>query len=158
MIEPKFDVGDYVFVRNPHNKGHKLDFKWIGPKKITAVVNHLVYEMRSVTTDSIKKVHCTRLMPYRKIDKNMKASPELQRMEEHAEATYEEIGIFFDISNGAEGIMIQTKCLGFPDDCSFTWQNINRPFEDAPELLKNYLESCKKRRLVNITKRQLGLD
>lgn len=60
-------------------------------------------------------------------------------MAEDSEATYEEIEQFVDIAESAKEIMVQTKWLGFPDECDFTWQKINPLFEYVPELFMNYL-------------------
>lgn len=42
IIEPKFDVGDFVLVRRTQDPGHKMSFKWYGPRLIVETHGSLV--------------------------------------------------------------------------------------------------------------------
>ena len=45
IIQPKFTVGDFVLARRAHDKGHKLNFRWMGPRRVVKVCRDLVYEV-----------------------------------------------------------------------------------------------------------------
>lgn len=43
IVTPTFSVGDFVLVRRATDRGHKLNFKWIGTCRITSVHGQLIY-------------------------------------------------------------------------------------------------------------------
>ena len=157
IIKPQFEVGDFVLVRKPNKKGHKLSFKWKGPKRITDTINSLFYEVTGLVDVKSEKVHASRLTLYRKSDGIIEPSARLMRHIEHSEAQYEEIEELLDIGEGEHGILVQVKWLGLPDDCDFTWQPIAELYEDVPDLLNTFLDYCTKENIVEEAKRSLGV-
>ena len=157
---PRFDVGYFVLMRKPDKKGHKLIFlifKWKGHKRMTGTVNSLVYEVTWLIDGKSESVHASRLTSYRKYTNNVQPSAKLKRHIEHSEAQYEKIEEILDIGEGEHGLLVQVKWLVLLDRCEFTWQPIAELYEDVPDLLKSFLYSSSKKKLVAEAKTMLGL-
>lgn len=45
LIATNFQVRDFVVVRRAHNKGHKMIFRFLGPRRVTRVLREEVYEV-----------------------------------------------------------------------------------------------------------------
>ena len=43
IVEPRFEICDFVLVRRAVDRGHKLQYKWVGPLRIEQVHSPLVY-------------------------------------------------------------------------------------------------------------------
>ncbi len=61
--EPCFTVGDLVLVRRAQDKGHKLSFSWIDPRRVTAVICELVYDVTGAIDNkrseyTLREWHC----------------------------------------------------------------------------------------------------
>lgn len=86
LVPPNFSWGDFVLVRSSQDKGHKLSFRWLGPKKITGVVSGMVYDVTSLMTNKTDRVHAARMMLYRAQVDGSTVSKELMEHVEHTEA------------------------------------------------------------------------
>lgn len=62
VVEPRFEVGDFVLVRRAFDRGHKLQYKWFGLLHIDQVHSPLFYSVaKFIGTDS-QRVHVTCLI------------------------------------------------------------------------------------------------
>jgi len=65
IVSHRFNIGDFVLIRRPQDKGHKLSCRWIGPRRITKVLGDLVYETENMVTGKHETVHAARIISYR---------------------------------------------------------------------------------------------
>lgn len=65
IITPNFNEGDCVLVRRAQNKGRKLSFRLMGPRRITAIVGEMVYDVTGFVDHKTERVHAARLMLYK---------------------------------------------------------------------------------------------
>jgi len=156
IIHPSFSIGDFVLVRKAHNKGHKLAFKWQGPKRITKVINSLVYEVTSLTNGQTEIVHATRIFIYRCDMDGIEPSKGILNHAAHTEAEYEDIKCLRQIKKHGDTIKILVEWEGLPDTCDYTWEPVENLFEDIPEMLMEYLRhennSIARRAIASLSK------
>lgn len=157
LVTPNFHVGDFVVVRRQHNKGHKIMFRWVGPRQITLVISDLVYEVTSLTENQYDIIHAARLLLYHSDVDNAEVTPDLMRQAEHLEAKYEIIENLNDMDEGESGILIQVQWMGLLDLCDWTWQPIRELHQDVPERVEQFLRNCRKRKLVKRALEHLGI-
>lgn len=143
IVEPSFNIGDFVLVRKAQNKGHKLSFRWQGPKRITKVVNNLVYEVTSLISNQAETVHVTRICMYRTDTDGVKPSKELLSHAKHTETMYEDVRFLRKVHKSGNSYKVLVEWEGLPDTCNYTWEPIGNLFEDIPEMLTKYLKDEK---------------
>lgn len=112
---PNFEVGDFFMVRRASSKGHKLQFRWIGPRRVVGVVSELVYDVDDLQGGPAQRIHAARLFPYRSSPQGMEVSEALLKQAEHLETKFEMVDSLMDIDEGTNGIFIHVKWLGLPD-------------------------------------------
>lgn len=83
-----FQIGNFVLVRRAQRKGHKLQFVWRGPRRLTAVKSDWVYEVQDLPQAKRGTVHARRLILYRAGLDGHEVDPILMRYAEHSETTY----------------------------------------------------------------------
>lgn len=145
IIQPNFSVGDFVSVRTIKNGGHKLSLKWQGPRRITAVVNALVFEVCDLESSAKENVHACRLHFYKHGKEDQEIDPALISHARHTHAHYESIASLFDIKKSNGEFHIRVEWEGLPDDIDFTWEPLVNLYEDAPEMVLEYLQGSKKK-------------
>lgn len=160
LVRPTFTVGDFVLVRRTRKKGHKMSFRWMGPRRITRIISELVYEVENLITHAVEQVHAVRLNIYGAKEEGTTVSAEFLQHAENSEAKYEMVEKLLDISKDGNGeICVQAQWLGLPDKCDWTWQPVQELFEDVPEKLTEFLQrSGKKKKVVRDAIKQLALD
>lgn len=62
IVEPNFKAGDFALVRRAVNRGHELQYKWIGPSYIKEVHSPLVYSVAKFNGTESQRVHATRFI------------------------------------------------------------------------------------------------
>ena len=72
-----FSIGDFVLVRVARKKGQKLGFHSRGPRRISNVMNDLVYEVENLSVGAKEIVHATRILLYRVEPDNSEVDPNL---------------------------------------------------------------------------------
>ena len=145
LIQPNFCVGDFVLVRKARNSGHKLAYKWQGPKRISDIVSPLVYEVTSLISDEKEKVHASRLHYYHSQLVGAEVSKDLLSYATHTEAHYEIIERILDIKIDRGVFWLKIEWEGLPDADDITWEIMLQIFEDAPETVLAFLQHCKKK-------------
>lgn len=85
-----FQVGDFVLVRRATKKGHKLEFRWTGPRHIVFVKSYLVFTVENLLTSKREAIHARRLLLYRADMDGKAIDDKLIRAAEHTEAAYED--------------------------------------------------------------------
>ncbi len=80
-----------MFYGEPRTKATKCRFNWIGPQRITEILEDLVFEVSSLLGQNSVIFHAARIMPYRAIMDNTDVSQKLLEQAEHSEAKFEMI-------------------------------------------------------------------
>lgn len=132
IIAHKFNIGDFVVVRRAQDKGHKLSYRWTGPRRITKIIGELVYETENMVNGKLETVHAARILPYRSNIDGTEVSESLMAHIEASEAKYEIVDELLSIEK-SEGIFyIHTKWLGLPDKKDWTYQKLSKLYEVLP--------------------------
>lgn len=148
VVQPNFSVGDYVLVRRKDRGNHKLAFRWIGPRVITQVENDVVYVVRDLVHGQEEQVHASRLVHYRDDLNGKPVSENLKNHAQHTETKFEVIDEIVDIGEEDDTIWFRIKWMGLPDEKDFTWQRIDILYEDAPDMLNNFLDTFTRKKKV----------
>ena len=143
IITPNFEVGDFVLVRRAQDKGHKLTFKWQGPKRITKIVSPLVYEVTSLVSNKFENVHAARIILYRNDLDGKVVSKELMSHAVHTEAHYEDIHRLRELKKNGGEFFVRVEWEGLPDEIDHTWESTKNLNEDVPEMLREFLAGLK---------------
>lgn len=144
IVQPNFQMGDFVLVRSVRDARHKLAFKWQGPRRIVSVVNSLVYDVERLDTKERERVHACRMHFYKHALVGKDVSPELLSHARHTEAHYESIESLVNIKKVDDGYFIQVHWEGLPDEDDFTWEPLKNLYEDTPDLVVAFLQGCRK--------------
>lgn len=65
IITHNFEVGHFMLSRKSQYKGHKLSFKWTGPKHIVKLFGETVYNVANITSHMKATVKVSRILLYR---------------------------------------------------------------------------------------------
>ncbi len=72
----------------------------------------------------------------------------LRDQAEHLDTKYKVVEKLLDIRQMRGEIYIQVRWLGLPGSEDFTWQKLDILNEDIPDVLKEYLNNCKKKKIA----------
>ena len=155
-----FIEGDFVLVRTKGSTGHKLQFKWRGPRRITNVVSDLVYEVENLITKKRETVHARRLQFYRSDFDGKEVSLSLTSATEHLETHYQTAHALQNIrQNSSTGrLEVAVECAGLPDSDDYTWEPVEQINEDLPGMFHDYLHTSGKRALKRQALAQFNLE
>lgn len=142
-----FGKGDFVLVRRAQRKGHKLQFVWRGPRRVTEVKSAWVCEVEDLIHRKRETVHARRLVFYRAGLEDKEVDPILLRYAEHSETTYQDAKQLCDIRKGAAGIEVLVEWEGLPDKIDLTWEPLGQVTDDLPGILQDFLHTSGKRNL-----------
>ena len=117
-----------------------MSFRWQGPKRITRVVNNLVYQVTSLISNQTETVHATRICMYRTDMDSVKPSKELLSHAEHTETMYENVKYPRRVQMSGKSYKVLVEWEGLPDTCDDTWKPIENLYEDVPEMRTKYLK------------------
>ena len=157
VVTPSFTLGDFVLVKRPQEKGHKLLFKWTGPRRVSKILHPLVYEVTGLVDGKTERVHATRMQIYMSSPEDMEASDALLRHAEHSEATYEEAEKLHELRTIGTSKFIQVEWQGLPDVSDYTWEPLLKLHEDIPDMVQQFLMSQKQTKLVKEASVQVGM-
>lgn len=144
---PNFTVGDFVLVRRAAPTGHKLSFKWIGPRRVSSVKSEPVFEVEDLLKRKMEVVHARRLLLYRADMDGKEVNPQLVQAAEHTETSYQDARALRGIRRAEELIEICVEWEGLPDVVDLTWEPLKTAQEDLPRMLGEFLKSTGDRKL-----------
>ena len=159
IAKPNFSLGEFVLVRRAKDKGHKINFRWLGPRRIVKVYSDLVYDVAKLNSGDVEKVHCARLLLYRAADENTTVSKALLDLADRSEAQYELVEKIIGIGEDHNGIFLNVQWLGLPDPIDHTWVSLASLHEDMPDTVIEFLHSHNKSKaLVNRAKQAIHIS
>lgn len=142
VLPANFTVGDFVLVRRAQKcKGHKLQFLWRGPRRITTAINKWVFEVQGLVDKKREVVHARRLLWYRADRDGFEVDPAVVEYATHSETNYEDIHELLEVKeeNGEFEVLVEWK--GLPDQVDRTYEPLSQLHEDVPDLLVEFLTS-----------------
>lgn len=158
LQQPNFNIGDLVLVRRSNKNGHKLSFKWCGPRRIIGTAGPLVFVVQKLTCDDQERVHCARLTLYSSELDGKEVPQEILDLADRSESRYEILERIVGLSENHEGIWFHLQWDGLPDKRDYTWAPAKDIYEDVPEMVLEFLRSTKNKRLVSKVTAQLGIS
>ena len=148
VLPINFHIGDYVLVRSPRAKqSHKLEFKWIGPRRITQAKSSHVFICENLNNHSTEAVHARRLLLYRSDMENQPVTPSLLSYAEFLESSIQVITTLHSIQKHGNSFSVLVEWDGLPDKCDYTWEPAKQIKEDAPGILEDFLYTTGQRGL-----------
>ena len=146
-IGATFHIGDFVLVRRPQPKGHKLQFLWRGPRRVTSVKSEWVYQVEPLDGGKAELVHARRLTLYRSDMDGCEPEPALLAAAKHSEVVVEMAKRIRDIRRKDNSFEFMIEWEGLPDSVDMTWEPLETVKEDLPGILQDYLYTANKREL-----------
>ena len=148
LTVPQLDIGDYVLMAQPERIS-KLEFKWVGPLRVTNTISEFVYECEPISTRKTRKriVHIARLRRF--ASKHLNVTEQIQRAADRDFPHYEVQKLLMHRVNKADGeLHIKVKWLGFTKhEC--TWESAESLNKYVPGHVRAYThdnskdKSCK---------------
>ena len=86
-----FSIGDFALVHVAGENGHKFGLHRRGPRRISNVMNDLVYEVENLSDGAKEIVHATRILLYRAELDNSEVDPNLIAHAEHSDTLYQDV-------------------------------------------------------------------
>ncbi len=142
-----FSPGDFVLVRRALSSGHKLQFTWRGPRRVTSAKSNWVFEVEDLLSGKRELVHAQRLRLYRSDMEGKEVAPGLLRAAEHTEATYQTARKLCGIRKNKGEVEVQVEWEGLPDTSDRTWEPLEQIMADIPGVLEEFLHTAGDRNL-----------
>ena len=159
VLPANFQIGDFVLVREAQvSKGHKLQFLWKEPRRVTRAVSKWVFEVEGLIGRKRELVHARRLILYRADRENRELSPDLVAQVSHSEANYQTVEAMLDIRKAEHGLDVLVEWQGLPGNVDRTWEPLVKLHEDIPEQIENFLLSRGKHKLKDEARERLGIS
>ena len=130
---PDFEIGDYVLVL-AKGRRHKLQLKWLGPRRVVDTVNDYVFVVEDMVTMERRVAHAARMKRY--ADRDLLMTPDLRD-----QIVYDEKGLCVESLVGwrttASGLQLRVRWLGF-EPADATWEPLELLYLDIPEMIQNF--------------------
>ena len=153
-----FQIGDFVLVRCPSKRGHKLRFHWRGPRRVVQTKSAWVYQVEDLTRGKREAVHVRRMILYRADMDGIEVDSALFKAAKHSEEVVENARALRDIREENGSIAIQIEWDGLPDDVDLTCEPLESVKEDLPGMLHDFLCTARQRELKRKTLRLCSFE
>jgi hypothetical protein len=135
------DIGDYVLVYSAHQR-HKLQVKWLGPRRVVDTVNEHVYVLEDLLTGKRSTAHAQRLRMYADATLNITEALRDQIAYDDQNACVEK---FLGWRDSPGGMQLRVQWLGF-EVAEATWEPLEDLYADVPTLVKRYVRTQRRPR------------
>lgn len=158
IIQPHFEVGDFVIVCKAARPPHKLAFRWSGPRRVVAVKSPAVCVVEDLLTQKRETIHATRMKKYcGKLDGG-EVPDEVLDLADRTAAKYEVVESIVDIQMNDDGIWLRLQWEGLPDERDYTWASLTDMHEDIPDMVMTFLKETDKKELAAVAARHLEIS
>jgi hypothetical protein len=148
-----FSIGDFVLCAIPNTKkSKKLEAIWRGPYKVTGLVQtdseygtttNRIYELEHLVTGAKIQSHAMRIKFYadKELDKYVNMNQLNTHITSQEKTTFElERLVSHRFDNKTMKMQVECKWQGFGEEEN-TWEPIHDIFNDAPQMVKHYLQN-----------------
>ena len=137
---PSIDVGDFVLYAE-HKKHTKLDYTWLGPAVVTAMVTPLVFSIRPYTLyeSEVRDMHISRLRRFAGNQLNVTEQLRLAIERDHPDNIVGKI-VGHEVINGT--LWMKCRWRGFTAELD-SLQTAAILSEDCPDKVKEYYKDSK---------------
>ena len=130
-----------MLLRRAKSGGHKLAFKWVGPKRIKEVKSALVYDLEDISTGDVTTAHARRIILYRADMDGKDVDPALIQNSVHNQASFQIVECLRDIRQSKGELEVLVEWSGLPDAVDFTWEPASQICEDVPGIYEAFLQT-----------------
>ena len=141
VIAVNFAVRDFVLVRRPKTRQHKLQYSWQGPRRVVGVKSEWVYEVEDLIRKKREYAHASRMILYRGDLDDQPVSDALLQLAERTETSYQDVHALRNIRKYGTEIQILVEWEGLNDTQDLTWKPVTQLWEDVPGILEDFLNS-----------------
>lgn len=120
-------------VHGATSAGHKLLYKWVGPRRIPAFISLSTYTLQVLTAISMSTVHASHLRPIAGGQENKPDESVYLDNSAHTESLYETVKRITDVKEVDGVLHAQFKCLSDRQNDDLTWQSLQEMCEDVPD-------------------------
>ena len=134
---PQLEIGEYVLMAQPERIS-KLEFKWVGPLRITNTISDFVYECKPISKRNMRPriVHITRLRRF--ASKYLNVTEQIQRSADRDFPDCEVQRLIAHKINPADGeLHIKVHWLGFTQ-AERTWEAASSLHKYVPAHVRAY--------------------
>ena len=134
---PQLEIGHYVLMAQPERIS-KLEFKWVGPLRVTKIMSQFVYECKPISKRNMRPriVHITRLRRF--ASKYLNVTEQIQRSADRDFPDCEVQRLVAHKINHADGeLYIKVQWLGFTQ-AERTWESAASLHKYVPEHVRAY--------------------
>lgn len=89
MVSLLLAFGDFVLAYRAVDSGYMLQFRWIGPRRVTATCFNLVYGVTLLRGGSAYRIHAIRLKRYRNHQRDAPVPQQLLGLADHCKSIFE---------------------------------------------------------------------
>lgn len=157
IINPRFETGDFVLVRQAEKARHKLMFRWSGPRRVVNPVSNMVYLVERLDGTRRERVHCARLAGYSALLDNKEVPDDVLELADRTETRFEVLHRIIDIGEEGDDLWLQLEWDGLPDERDWTWAKLSDMHEDVPDMVEQFLRTAEKNHMVIRAAAQLGI-
>ena len=143
VSEANFSKGDFVMVRQAGKTGHKLEYRWVGPRVIEKVVSAHVFAVKNLASGKVSEIHATRLRFFSAPTVGTDAPSYFVDHAEHTEAVYDTVEKVQGVREVDKVIWIQVQWEGPEEKKDVTWHTLTDIHGDIPEMVVEFLRKSK---------------
>ena len=143
-------------MRRAVDRGHKLNYRWVGPRRVLAEISPLVVETEDMVTGQVERVHARRLMFYRPDLDGAPVDPRLFASAEHSTMVYQVASAIRAIRERDCEIQFNVEWDGLHDSEGMTWEPLTRLHENLLGMVEEFLHSSGQRALKRHATAQLN--
>ena len=145
-VQPvNFSRGDFVLLRRAVDSGQKLNYRWVGPRRVFSETSPLVFEIEDINSGDVEKAHARRLMLYRNDVEGKSVDPRLLSVAEHSTMTYQVAVAIRAIREVGGETQLQVEWEGLPDREDMSWEPLAQAHEDLPGMVEDFLQTAGER-------------
>ena len=134
---PQLEIGEYVLMAQPERIS-KLEFKWVGPLRVTNTISKFVYECKPISKRNMRPrvIHITRLRRF--ASKYLNVTEQIQRSADRDFPDCEVQQLIAHKINPADGeLYIKVQWLGFTQ-AERTWESAASLHKYVPGHVRAY--------------------
>lgn len=151
----KPSVGDFVLVARMQGPRTKMSAKWVGPRRVTRILNDFTVEVEHLLNQKTEVVHICRVKHY--VDSALGSTVQMAELAEFSDRVWHSVNTVKDVreSNGFFEVLVSWKGLSTAGD---SWEPLENMFEDTPSKVRDFFRKKRASNLVQRAKDSINLS